>query len=234
MPRSTTARSIATLSISFGLVSIPVKLYSATESASAIRFKLMSSGGAHVRQQYVAAEPAPAVEPPEAEVLDEKPGDGARKPREAASSVLDFPRARQLTAPRAQVLPRAEPAVIERLTWSKATNSRRADTSSSTAEELKALQEAARQTIDIVAFIPDGSVDPIDSDEAYYLAPDKARLQALQPSASGDAGHGPVRPGKVGLPIKEYVVQICAAAGGMVLQQLLYAEEVRSLADLGV
>ena len=33
---------------------------------------------------------------------------------------------------------------------------------------------------------------------------------------------------------KEYVVQIRAAAVGMVLQQLLYAEEVRSMADLGV
>ena len=47
------ARSIASLSLSFGLVSIPVKLYSATESSAAIRFRLMSPGGARVRQQYV-------------------------------------------------------------------------------------------------------------------------------------------------------------------------------------
>ena len=33
---------------------------------------------------------------------------------------------------------------------------------------------------------------------------------------------------------KEYVVQIRPAEGGMVLQQLLYAEEVRSLADLDI
>ena len=33
---------------------------------------------------------------------------------------------------------------------------------------------------------------------------------------------------------KEYVVQIRPADGGMVLQQLLYAEEVRSLADLDI
>ena len=32
-------RSIASLSLTFGLVSIPVKLYSATESSSAVRFK---------------------------------------------------------------------------------------------------------------------------------------------------------------------------------------------------
>ena len=46
-------RSIATLTLTFGLVSIPVKLYSATESAAAIRFKLMAAGGARLRQQYV-------------------------------------------------------------------------------------------------------------------------------------------------------------------------------------
>jgi DNA end-binding protein Ku len=32
---------------------------------------------------------------------------------------------------------------------------------------------------------------------------------------------------------KQYMVQIRPAEGGMVLQQLLYADEVRSLADLG-
>jgi non-homologous end joining protein Ku len=57
------ARSIASLSISFGPVSIPVKLYSATESSTAVHFKVMGSGGTRVRQQYVA-EPEPAEEPP--------------------------------------------------------------------------------------------------------------------------------------------------------------------------
>src|SRR5215212_10186133 len=48
------ARAIAALSLTFGLVSIPVKVYSATESSSAVRFKLMGRGGARLRQQYVA------------------------------------------------------------------------------------------------------------------------------------------------------------------------------------
>src|SRR5438105_4676087 len=51
------ARSIASLSLSFGLVSIPVKLYSATESSASIRFKLLAGSGARVRQQYVADAP---------------------------------------------------------------------------------------------------------------------------------------------------------------------------------
>ena len=63
-------RAIASLSLTFGLVSIPVKLYSATKSSATIRFKLMGRGGVRLRQQYVpeedvaAEEPPPAPEPP--------------------------------------------------------------------------------------------------------------------------------------------------------------------------
>jgi len=56
-------RAIASLSLSFGLVSIPVKLFSATEASSAVRFKLMRADGARVRQQYVSD--APTDERPE-------------------------------------------------------------------------------------------------------------------------------------------------------------------------
>jgi DNA end-binding protein Ku len=49
-----TARSIASLTLSFGLVSIPVKLYSATESASGVGFNFLSPEGGRVKQQYVS------------------------------------------------------------------------------------------------------------------------------------------------------------------------------------
>jgi DNA end-binding protein Ku len=44
------ARSIASLSLSFGLVSIPVELYSATESASHVRSNLLGPDGSRVKQ----------------------------------------------------------------------------------------------------------------------------------------------------------------------------------------
>src|SRR5258707_14886864 len=47
------ARSIASLTISFGMVSIPVKLYSATEASRAISFNLLhKSCGSRLKQQY--------------------------------------------------------------------------------------------------------------------------------------------------------------------------------------
>src|SRR6266404_992514 len=47
------ARSIATLTVSFGLVSIPVKLFSATEASRAISFNLLhKTCGSRLKQQY--------------------------------------------------------------------------------------------------------------------------------------------------------------------------------------
>jgi DNA end-binding protein Ku len=47
------ARSIASLTVSFGLVSIPVKLYSATEASRAISFNLLHKNcGSRLKQQY--------------------------------------------------------------------------------------------------------------------------------------------------------------------------------------
>jgi DNA end-binding protein Ku len=48
-------RSIASLTISFGLVAIPVKLYSATVTSERISFNLLrKSDGSRVKQQYLA------------------------------------------------------------------------------------------------------------------------------------------------------------------------------------
>lgn len=48
------ARSLASLTISFGLVAIPVKLYSATESSRAISFNLLHrTCGSRLKQQYI-------------------------------------------------------------------------------------------------------------------------------------------------------------------------------------
>src|SRR5215207_900783 len=56
------ARSIASLSLGFGLVSIPVKLYSATESSGTVRFNLLARDGSRVKQQYVSAKDGKVVE----------------------------------------------------------------------------------------------------------------------------------------------------------------------------
>ena len=62
------ARSIASLTIAFGLVAIPVKLYSATVSCERLRFHMLhAKDGSRLKQQYVCAEEQRVV--PRAEIV---------------------------------------------------------------------------------------------------------------------------------------------------------------------
>jgi DNA end-binding protein Ku len=57
------ARSIGSLTISFGLVAIPVKLYSATQSAAGISFNLLHKDcGSRLKQQYICLKHGTVVE----------------------------------------------------------------------------------------------------------------------------------------------------------------------------
>ena len=57
------ARSIASLTVSFGLVAIPVKLFTATQSANTISFNLLhNKDGSRLKQQYVCQKEGVVVE----------------------------------------------------------------------------------------------------------------------------------------------------------------------------
>jgi DNA end-binding protein Ku len=177
------ARSIASLSLSFGLVSIPVKLYSATETASAVKFNLLAQDGSRLKQQYVSERD-------------------------------------QVVVPRAEMVKGYEFEKDRFVLF--------------TAEELKALEEASSPAIEIVAFIPEKSVDPLFYDKAYLLAPDKrgGKPYALLAEAMRESGRCALA--KWAWKSKQYVVQVRPVGDGLVLQQLLYADEVRSLKDLNI
>ena len=51
------ARPIGSATIAFGLVSVPIKLYSASESSAAVTFNwLHRKCGSRIKQQYVSAQ----------------------------------------------------------------------------------------------------------------------------------------------------------------------------------
>jgi DNA end-binding protein Ku len=177
------ARSIATLSLSFGLVSIPVKVYSATESAGSVSFNLLHNCGSRLKQQYICLKENVPVE------------------RADMVKGYEFEKDRYVTF---------------------------------TPAELKALEESARHTIDIIAFIPHSAVDPIYYDKAYYLAPDKrgAKPYGLLMAAMRESGRCALA--RWVWKGKQYVVQVRPGEDGLILQQLLYADEVRSMKDLDI
>lgn len=57
------ARSMGSLTISFGLIAIPVKLYTATQSAGSLSFNLLHKGcGSRLKQQYICIKDNSVVE----------------------------------------------------------------------------------------------------------------------------------------------------------------------------
>jgi DNA end-binding protein Ku len=178
------ARSMASLNISFGMVSIPVDLYTATVSSEKISFNLLhAKDGSRLKQQYVCVK--------EGTVVD-----------------------------RSEIVKGYEFAKDQYVQF--------------TPEEIKALDEAGSDTIDIVEFVPLSSVDPLYFDRSYYLAPGKggARPYALLSAALREthrcaighwAAHG-----------RDHMVVLRPLDKALVMHQLHFAAEVRTIEDIGV
>ena len=178
------ARSIATLTVSFGMVSIPVKLFSATEASRAISFNLLHKGcGSRLKQQYFCVKEDVPVS------------------RDEMVKGYEFSKDQYVTF---------EP------------------------QELKAMEEAGTHTADITEFVPIAAVDPVYFDKAYYLAPDKggAKPYALLTKALHESNRCAL--GRWAARGKQYIVMIRPVEDGLVMQQLLYATEVRSIKDIEI
>ena len=178
------ARSIASLTVSFGLVSIPVKLFSATEASKAISFNLLHKAcGSRLKQQYLCVK-------------------------------------EEIPVAREEMVKGYEFAKDQYVTFSP--------------EELKAMEEAGTHTADITEFVPLESVDPVYFDKAYYLGPDKggAKPYALLTKALAESGRCAL--GRWAARGKQYIIMIRPVEKGLVMQQLLYADEVRSIDEVEI
>jgi DNA end-binding protein Ku len=101
-------------------------------------------------------------------------------------------------------------------------------------EELKALEEAGTHSADITEFVPLKTIDPVYFDKAYYLAPDKggAKPYALLAKALRESERCAL--GRWAARGKQYIVMIRPVEDGLVMQQLLYAGEVRTIKELEI
>jgi DNA end-binding protein Ku len=82
--------------------------------------------------------------------------------------------------------------------------------------------------------VPIDSIDPVFFDKAYYLAPDKggAKPYALLARALRESKRCAL--GRYAARGKQYIVMIRPVEDGLVMQQLLYAAEVRSIKDIEI
>jgi DNA end-binding protein Ku len=171
------ARAIGSATVSFGMVSIPIKLYSATEASAAITFNwLHKKCSSRLKQQYYC------------------PKDNEAVARDDMIKGYEFAKDQYVTF---------------------------------TADELKALEEEATQTVEINEFVPLEKIDPIYFDRPYYLGPDKGGDKAYRLLARAMQQTGRAALGRYAARGKQYLVMLRPIGDALVMQQLHYADEIR-------
>ena len=176
------ARAFASGQIAFGLVSIPVKLFSATEATERISFNMLHKDcGSRIQQQLFC------------------PKDERTVDRTETAKGYEFSKGQYVLF---------------------------------TEEELKAMEEKATQQIDIAEFLPSTEIDPIYFSKAFYLAPDKGgdRAYTLLSKALLETNRWALA--KYAARGKGYLVVIRPLGKGLVMQQLYYPNEIRSMDEL--
>lgn len=179
------ARPISSATISFGLVSVPVQLYSSAESKASISFNMIhKTCGTRVKYQYYC--------PKDEEVLE----------RDDIIKGYEFSKGQYVLF---------------------------------TPEELKTLEEKKSESIDITEFVPFDQVGRIYLDKLYYLGPNKGaeRAYKLLSQAMQETGLSAVA--KYAARGKMYLVMIRPHGDeGLVMEQLKYADELRSFDEVPI
>jgi DNA end-binding protein Ku len=175
-------RAIASGQIAFGLVSIPVKVFSAAETSEKVSFNMLHGDcGSRLQQQLFCPK-------------DER------------------------TIDRTEVVKGYEFSKGQYVLFND--------------EEIKALEEKSSQQIDITEFVKSDQIDPIYFQKPFYLGPDKggSRAYTLLARALQETGRWAVA--KYAARGKGYVVVIRPLGNGLVMQQLYYPNEIRSMDEL--
>jgi DNA end-binding protein Ku len=176
------ARSIGTATISFGLVSIPTKLYTTNEAGGEIHFNMLhDADNARLKQQYICTQ---------------------------CNEVVD----------RDHTVKGYEHAKGQYVVFS--------------AEEIKALDAVATQSIGIEEFVPASAVDPLWVEKSYYLGPDKGGERAYRLLHDAMIDTALVGIASYSARGKQYIVALRPFHNGLILHQLRYAEEVKPWAEV--
>jgi DNA end-binding protein Ku len=176
------ARSIGTATISFGLVSIPTKLYTTNETSGDIHFNMLhEADGARLKQQYICTK---------------------------CNEVVD----------REHTVKGYEHAKGQYVVF--------------TAEELKALDAVATQSIALEEFVPATAVDPLWVEKSYYLGPDKGGERAYKLIRDAMLETELVGIASYSARGKQYIVCLRPFKEGLIMHQLRYAQEVKDWSEV--
>ena len=170
--------------ISFGLVTIPVKVYSANKPSESISFNLLHEKcGSRLKQQYWCQKCEEVVE-------------------------------------RADMAKGYEFSKNQYVLFSE--------------DELKAIEKKSTQAIEITEFVPAEAVDPIYFDKTYYLGPDRHGGKPYHLLAEAMRQSGRWALARYTARSREYLVLLRPMQNGLVMQQLIYSNQVRPMSELGL
>jgi DNA end-binding protein Ku len=175
------ARSIGSGTISFGLVSIPIRLYTAT-SAKSVSFNMLhKTCGSRLKQQLLCA---------------------------------------------------AEGVPVERTDVIKGFEYARDQYVKFTDEELKSMEAARTDQLELLEFVPADTVDFIFIEKTYYLGPDKGGDRAYRLLSESLERAKRLAVGRFAQRGKDNLVLVRPYKKGLILHECYYADEVRSFDDV--
>src|SRR5438093_883445 len=178
------AHPLGSATLSFGLVSVPIKMFSTGESSAAISFNwLHKKDGARLKQQYVCSK------------------DGDKVEKDEMVKGYEFTKGQYVIF---------------------------------SPEELKALEEKSTNTVEITEFVPADQVDRKYVEKSYFLGPDKGGDRAYRLLAEALKQTERVAVGQYAARGKQYLIAVRPEANGLVMEQLRYANEIRSIADVPI
>jgi DNA end-binding protein Ku len=175
------ARSIGSGTISFGLVSIPIKLYTATSPKSVSFNMLHKACGSRLKQQLLCP---------------------------------------------------VDNVVVERTDTVRGYEYQRDQYVKFTEDELKALEAARTNTLELVEFVPASTVDFIYIEKTYYLGPDKGGERAYRLLSESLERAKRLAVGRFAQRGKDNLVLVRPYRKGLVLHEAYYADEVRSFDEV--
>jgi DNA end-binding protein Ku len=222
-------QAVWTGDLGFGLVNIPVKLYTAT-SPKRVRFHQYEAGtGRRIRYRRVAEGPPPAPveslpdEPPE----EEPPSFEVSEPTTPSAWRREEEPEPDREEPEAEV-------PWERIVRGYEVEPGRVVTVET--EELESVAPERSRMLEVELFVDLADIDPVHFEKSYYVVPQRSAAterpywllhRAMQES-------GKVAVGRFVMRTKEYLVAVRPAEQLLMLETLFYADEVRDPKQLWV
>lgn len=209
------ATAVWTGTLSFGLVTLPVRLYPATQPKD-VRFHLYDREGRRIRYQRVVeagAEPASdrnELPPSDAAVDEDTP---AREQRSGTTASVEKPVAWD------DVVRGVETDEGELVTVPR--------------EELERIRPERSRSIDIQDFVELERIDPVYLDKSYYaipMTPEATKPYVLFHHAMREAGR--IGIGRFVLRTKPHLVAIRPMEKVLAVETMFFGDEVRDPADL--